>query len=145
VATATERVEIDVWAGVEWLNSEEALDLREQEQVVNLAYLDRGGAKYHPDKSVRFGDNWVMKKPLGVSNLTLNGTNFEMVVNGDEYSLNVYQPFVIDDQPEVIYLVDDHGQVWMIDWSPGILVDLEIVQEELQLKLLPNSNLSPTY
>lgn len=127
-----------------WLSTSEALDLRTQENVVNLAYLNRGGAKY-TDVSLVFNQTWEMTKPQGITELQVTGTFVTMKVNGDKYVLNVYQPFVIAGQEQVVFIVDQNGQIWKKILNTTDLLSLDQVQQFLPTKLEVNPNLNPTY
>lgn len=145
VFTVTPYHSQDPWRNTVWLTSEEALALRTQEQVIHLALLDRGGARYTNSSVIFVPGLWQPTKPLGVTEITVSGTSFEITINGFTYSLNVFQPFVIDDQPETIYLVDPNGQIWKTDLENATLYDLEAAQGGLPILISPNPGLSPTY
>lgn len=127
-----------------WLSTSEALDLRTQENVVNLAYLKRGSSKY-TTVSLIFDSTWEATKPQGVTELQVTGTFVTMKVNGDKYNLNTYQPFVIAGQDQVAFLVDQNGQIWKKSLSNEAFASLDAVKSSLPLKLEVNPNLNPTY
>lgn len=127
-----------------WLTTSEALDLRTEENVVNLAYLKRGSSKY-ATVSLVFDSTWEVTKPQGVTELQVTGTFVTMKVNGDKYNLNTYQPFVIAGQDQVAFLVDQNGQIWKKALSNEAFASLDSVKGSLPLKLEINPNLNPTY
>lgn len=145
VATVTPYQDNNPWQNTQWLNTEEALALRTQENAINLAYLERGGAKYTTISVVFISESWQMTKPLGVTEKTVNGTTVKLKINGDEYYLNVYQPFVIKGQENTLFLVDRTGQIWKIDLTSITLVDLETAQNNLPVVISPNPRLNSTY
>lgn len=145
VATVTPYHPYNPWENTVWLSTKEALALRTQENAINLAYLDRGGAKYTNQSVIFVAESWQMVKPLGVTEKTVNGTAVKLKINGDEYHLNTYQPFVIKGQESILYLVDTNGQIWSTSLSENALVDLETAQNSLPVVINPNTKLSPTY
>lgn len=144
VSTPTAYTTINLWTQTKWLSSDEALSLREKSQVVNLAYLDRGQAKY-ADGSLVLNESWEQFKPLSVTSLDLHGSSIELTVNGDKYFLNIYQPFVIHGQPEYVYLVDQNSQIWRLNSNHVTLTNLDTVHNSLSVDIAPNPKLSPTY
>lgn len=133
------------WQDTYWLSSSEAASLRDQNQVVNLAYLIRGEARYANQGVVFNPEVWQKTKPLGVSSLTMDGTGLEVALGNYNYYLNIYQPFTIDGQTEKLYLVDEAGQFWTANLINITLVDLEAVKNSLPVVISPNPRLSPTY
>lgn len=127
-----------------WLTTSEALDLRTEENVVNLAYLKRGSSKY-ATVSLVFDSTWETTKPQGVTELQVTGTFVTMKVNGDKYYLNIYQPFVIAGQDQVAFLVDQNGQIWKKALNTEVFTSLDTVKSSLPTKLEVNPNLNPTY
>jgi len=145
VASVTPYIDDDPWRDTIWITSDEALTLRENTQVVNLAWLGRGEARYTNKSIVFSSDVWQKTKPLGLTELKIDGTGFQTNINGYRYYLNIFQPFVINGQPKVVYLVDSRGQIWKIDSDDIKLVDLESAQNSLSIQISPNPRLSPTH
>lgn len=127
-----------------WLTTSEALNLRTEENVVNLVYLKRGSSKY-ATISLVFDSTWEATKPQGVTELQVTGTFVTMKVNGDKYNLNTYQPFVIAGQDQVAFLVDQNGQIWKKALTTEVFTSLDTVKSSLPAKLEVNPNLNPTY
>ena len=145
VASPTPFVHEDLWSNTNWLTSNEVMALRTQEQVIHLAFLNRGEAKY-TNQSVIFDTNrWSRTIPQGVSEFDLSGTSVTIMVNGFEYHLNVLQPFVIANQPQTIFIVDLDGEIWSIDMVRANLVDLQTAQSSLPIIITPNGDLSLSY
>lgn len=147
VPTATTAVDTNPWQNEQWLSSDQAKALRYEENVVNLAYLKNGGAFYSVDHSVTavFTDAWQNTKPLGMTELNINGTSVRFNVGGYVYTLNVFQPFVLDGQPEKINVIDPQGHVWQADILAVKIQSLADVKSMLTTTLAPNPNLSFTY
>lgn len=145
VASPTTYVHNDPWGETNWLTSSEVMALRTQEQVIHMAYLNRGEAKY-TDQSVIFdAKGWSRTTPLGVSQLATSGTGVTIKVNGFEYHLNTLQPFVIANQPQNIFIVDLKGHIWSIDMANVNFVDLQTAQSSLPVTITPNGDLSLSY
>ena len=119
--------------------------MRTQEQVIHLAYLSRGEAKYTNQSAIFDANSWSRTTPLGVSQLSTSGTGVTITVNGSEYHLNILQPFVIANQPQTIFIVDLTGQIWSVGVASANLVDLQTAQSRLTVTITPNGDLSLTY
>ncbi|KKU33369.1 hypothetical protein A3K29_05510 [Candidatus Collierbacteria bacterium RIFOXYB2_FULL_46_14] len=145
VASPTTYVIENPWSNTIWLSSSEALALRTQEQVIHLAYLSRGEAKYTNQSAIFDANSWSRTTPLGVSQLSTSGTGVTITVNGSEYHLNILQPFVIANQPQTIFIVDLTGQIWSVGVASANLVDLQTAQSRLTVTITPNGDLSLTY
>ena len=147
VATATQRTTTGPWENLSFLSNQEANGLRSESQVINLAFLSRGQALYN-QKSIAF-DTQIWREttdvPLGISELTMNGTDYKIKVKNFEYYLNVYQPFVLDEQPNICFVVDSNSKIWILDAEQVKLVDVETAQLSLPVNIAPNPKLSPTY
>ncbi len=144
--TATSVVENNPWKDEAWLTSVEAISLRTQENVLNLAYLEKGGVLYSKEHSFAFNDaTWVESKPLGLTELTLTGTAVQLKAGGYSYTLNVLQPFVQASQPNMVVVVDAQGSVWQADFSSLTITSVNNVVSGLTIQIFPNPNLSTTY
>lgn len=148
VGSPTPRAIVDLWVGHEWLGSNEARELRTKENVVNLAFLDDGSAKYSKKYSLVFtGDiPWEKAgKPYGVGELSVTITAVSLTAHGQQYILNVWQPFVFSENPTEVYVVDTAGQMWRAPLANLTLVSLAQVVGSLPAPIAPNPNLSFTY
>lgn len=143
--SATPILNTNPWQNEYWLSSAEALLLREEENVINLAYLEGGGAKYSTDSSLIFSDGWQEIKPIGMSELSVSGTATTFVLNGQKYDLNTYQPFVDSGNSEFIYMVDVNSKTWRINANSVRIVSVEKAINMLTFTINPNPNLSFTY
>lgn len=148
IASPTPRVIIDPWSGHEWFSADEARNLRTQENVINLAYLEDGSAKYSAGFSVVFTGETPWEnagKPFGVSELSVEVTSVALTAHGQQYTLNVWQPFVLSENSQEIYVVDATGQLWRAPLADLSLVPLDQVIGDLPAPIAPNPNLSFTY
>lgn len=144
--TATPVASENLWEKEVWLTSEEARGLRVWENVVNLAYLEKGGALYSAGHSFAFAESvWVKSKPLGLTELTVTGTSVQLKAGGYPYTLNVLQPFILASQPTKVNVVDAQGSVWQADLAVITTASINDVISGLTVKILPNPNLSLTY
>ena len=145
--TATQAAELDPWKDESWLSFEEAQKLRKQENIVNLAYLDRGGAQYSAEHSFVFipEEPWVKTKPLGLTTLSVTDTAIQIKASGHDYTLNVYQPFVLMSQPEKVVTVDAQGVIWQAELSDLSISSLNDVVSKLPIVIAPNPNLTYSY
>lgn len=143
--TATALVNTNPWQNEEWMSSAEALNLRLQTNVVNLAYLQGGGAKYSRNHSLILTSVWQEIKPLGMSELSVEGTSIAFRLNSQKYVLNTYQPFVDAENPSYIYVVDLNGRTWRTNVDLIEVVLLEDAVNSLPIVINPNLNLSFTY
>ena len=145
--TPTSVPDTNPWRDEKWLGVEETRALREKENVVNLAYLDRGEAKYSAEYSFAWYPEipWVQARPLGVTELTVSGTSAQIKSGGYAYTINVFQPFVLASQPAKVNVVDAKGNVWQADLASLSIAALDDVVSGLSVTIAPNPNLSVTY
>lgn len=145
--TAVSVPTINPWNSENWLTAGQARNLREKENVVNLAFLENGGAKYSADHSFTLSSEhpWEQAKPLGVTELTLTETSVLMKAGGYEYTLNILQPFVLASQPTKVIVVDAQGAIWQAELSSLTIAALSDVVSGLTITIAPNPNLSFTY
>lgn len=136
------------WQDHQWLSQADALNLRSQENVVNLAHLRAGGVRYSASFSVVFAADspWQqVETPIGIPTYSISGTTVTIRVDGQLYTLNAYQPFVSSNRPNMIYVIDDQGQVWITDLADVSLSSLEEVQNSLPITLSENPDLSLSF
>ncbi len=134
------------WESETWLASSEARALRDQENVINLAFLEDGQALYSKDHSLIFTEeSWARSKPLGIDDFNIDGTYVHFTVKGADYNLNVYQPFVLSDFPNLIYIADLNGSVWVLDLASANKVSIQEAVETLTVEIAPNPDLTFTY
>lgn len=147
VSTPTNVPDTNSWRDEKWLDAKETRLLREKENVINLAYLDRGEAKYSKEHSfVWYPENpWVQTRPLGVTELTVSGTSAQIKAGGYAYTINALQPFVLASQPSKVNVVDVTGNVWQADLALLSIASLDDVVSGLSITIAPNPNLSVTY
>lgn len=148
IGSPTPRVIVDLWSGHEWLSAADARNLRGQENVINLAFLEDGSAKYSASYSVVYSGEapWEKAgKPIGVSELSVEVTSVTLTANGQQYTLNVWQPFVLSQNPTQVFVVDATGQLWRAPLAALTLQPLAEVVESLPTMIAPNQNLSFTY
>ncbi len=145
--TPTSVPDTNPWRNEKWLDTEGMRELREKENVVNLAYLDRGEAKYSSEHSYAWYPEvpWVETRPLGVTELTVSGTSVQIKAGGYAYTINVFQPFVLASQPAKVNIVDAKGDVWQADLVSLSIATLDDVVTGLSITIAPNPNLSVTY
>jgi len=137
----------DPWRNENWFSAEDARNLRSKENVVNLAFLENGGAKYSADHSFIFQsrDPWKQTKPLSMTELSITGTSVQLKAGGHDYTLNVLQPFVLASQPTKVVVIDTDGVIWQADLSMLTIASINDVVSGLTVSLPPNPNLSFTY
>lgn len=141
--TVAPRQDYSKLSALEWLSPQETLVLREEQDVINLVVIDGSNAKYARDVSVPLTEKWVKNAPFKIKAMKVTGTSVRFTtLNEDRFVLNVLQPFVFHDQPEVVYLVDQTGQGWSIQLSEIELQDLEMSRQSLQIRVQPNPDLS---
>lgn len=130
-----------------WLNPDEAMRLRKQLNVVNLALLSDGGARYSATSSLHFSpeDQWRPAVNVQISGLLVEGTRVQLTTEGEQYVLNMVQPFVLESKPSKVYVVDPKGNLFVRDLDPTTLTPIAQVQNMLQLELPANPNLSLTF
>ncbi|PIZ24152.1 hypothetical protein COY48_04510 [Candidatus Collierbacteria bacterium CG_4_10_14_0_8_um_filter_43_86] len=143
--TVTPNVSSNPWLDGQWLTSQEALGLREQTNVINLALLTNGQAKYRTDSLVFDRKVWIQFRPFGLTEASVSGTTVALKINGEHYFLNIYQPFIIEGQWDYVYVVDETGRVWRIAMAQANLVDLPAAQNSLPVIITPNEDLSLSY
>lgn len=146
-STVTPIPNTNPWQNENWLTAQEARALRNQLNVVNLALLDNGGALYSANHSYRFTgkEPWQQAKPLSMTELTVSGTSATIKAAGYDYTLNVYQPFILASQPTKVIVVDAESHIWQADTQSLTITSLNDVISGLTTEIAPNSNLSFTY
>ncbi|OGM26755.1 hypothetical protein A2962_03115 [Candidatus Woesebacteria bacterium RIFCSPLOWO2_01_FULL_39_61] len=139
--------ETNPWRNELWLSPEEARELRDEANVVNLAYLERGNASYSAEHSFAFSeaDPWKEVTSLGITEITVNGTSVLIEAYGYEYNLNVYQPFVVAQQSDKVFVINTKRVVWAADLTNLAIVSNDEAEEELPFSIEPNQNLSFTH
>lgn len=143
VSTVAPRSDHSKLSALEWLSPQEVLELRKEWDVINLVVIDGSNAKYARDVSVALNEKWVKNAPFKIKELSVNGTVVRFTtINEDRFVLNVLQPFIFQDQPELVYLVDQTGQGWSAQLSEIELEDLEKARQSLQIRIDPNPELS---
>ncbi len=149
VPTPTTRPIVDLWKDHDWLTSQEALLLREQANVVNLAYLDtNGGVKYSAGYSYVLSSEspWEKAgKPSGISELSVTVTVVNLTARDQQFVLNALQPFVLSYSPNEVFVVDIQGQLWRASLTNLQLRSLAEVVDSLPLGIEPNPSLSLSY
>jgi hypothetical protein len=135
------------WKDVEWMTQADAQNLRTQQNVINLAYLQAGGAEYSQNLSIIFapGAPWRQTKPLGMESLSVSGTSIAFSAYGNTYVLNVYQPFTFAENPEKVIVVDMKGGVWQADASVLKTVSVGEATPALPVVVSPNPDLTFSY
>lgn len=142
----TDRPRQKAWSNIEWLTVEQAQVLREQDNVLNFAYLNGSSVRYAKDKSIVFsqGDPWkLVSSPPGFTSANVTGTSVQFTFEGNVYTLNVGQPFTSAQYPEVIWVFDHLAHVWMVS-DDTALQSLSEVAEQSVYRPRPNGNLSLT-
>jgi hypothetical protein len=57
--------------------------------------------------------NWGVKKPPEIAGMTLDKNTVKIMTNKSRiFTLAVFQPFVFEQRPEMVYLIDDGGKIW---------------------------------
>lgn len=143
--TATAITNANPWQNEEWMSPAEALALRSQANVINLAYLSGGGAKYSRNHSLNLSTGWQEIKPLGMSELSVTNTSISFKLNGQKYTLNTYQPFVNGENPQYVYIIDLNGRTWRAAVSEVRIASLDEAISTLPMMINPNPDLSFTY
>lgn len=146
-ATQSAHPVVDVWSEYDKLSQSEARNLRTQNNVLNLAILDGGGATYLKGYGIRFNpDNptpWQeMAQPPGFTNLSVIGTSIKVGADNQTYSLNLYQGFVRLRDPTNLYLVDKNGRIWSTKYSKDVVIPLPV---QAPIQIAPNPELNLTY
>jgi len=147
VPTPTQRVLVEPWDEHPWLSSEEAVFLRGQENVINFALLDDGGALYSSLVSISFSGQspWEQVKPFSLSQLSVELTAVQMIFQGKDYHLNVWQPFSLFENQAVVYVVDLDGQIWQANLAELTVLSIQEVVDGLPATVNPNPSLNLTY
>jgi len=136
------------WDEHDWLTQSEALELRQQDNVVNLALLENGALLYSRNTSVILDQEypWQVDNPFGVTNISVEGTVVQLVASGSNYTLNLYQPFVLVSTPDYVHVIDSDGLLWTASLDDtGVLDDIGNVRDNLPIVIAPNENLSASY
>jgi hypothetical protein len=139
---------MNTWGTYDTLSQAQARELRDQQNVLNVALLEGGGATYLREYGAIFNPNspfpWRQNdQPIGLTNLTVNGTWVKVGADGQVYSLNVYQGFARLKDPMTLYLVDKDGHIWMAKLSDNVLKPLSQIHAPIQIA--PNPELSFTF
>lgn len=137
----------------ETLPQAEAIDLREQPNVINVALLGEGyGARYMRDYGVIIDETWEqVGQSLDYTRVTPpapNATWFLLEVNRVQYSLNVRQGFIVLPEngtfPTFIYMMDENGTMWRTRISSEPFVELQKAIDALPFEIAPNPELALT-
>lgn len=129
--------------GQKWLTQDEARELRQKANVINLALIAEGGAFYSATDSVVLDPgNWKRIVPVGIEAASLNRTGVTFVAYGQKYVLNVHQPFVMEQQPKLALVFDREGKLWGADLSDVTLVPVDVAVRALPVVVEPNPSLS---
>lgn len=144
VPTPTARTIVDPWRDHQWLSQEDARTLREKPNVINLALLVDGGSRYSATTTVEFPGTtkWNRGRPVSADEFSVSGTAFQLRQAGRTYNLNLLQPFVFRDSPEMVYIVDAKGQIMQATLAEVRLIPLG--EAKPQQPIAPNPNLSFT-
>jgi hypothetical protein len=147
VSSPTAMVNTNAWSNEMWMTANDAQSLQKKENVINLAYLQAGGAQYSQNHSITFKPEmpWQQMKPLGITTLSVTNTAIQFSANGYTYVLNVYQPFVLAENPDTVIIVDGKGAIWQAQVFALKIVSVEEVLQTLPITVNPNSGLTFTY
>lgn len=97
-----------------WLTSQESVALREETNVVNFVLLHADEVRYATYQSFKFDDQWEQRRPYFVDAVAVEGTAVVIEIAGQQFNLNVYQPFTWKSSPDTIVMVDDQGTLWTV-------------------------------
>jgi hypothetical protein len=140
--------EATFWELHSWLSAEEAIALRQQQNVVNLAWIKDGAAYYSSTSSFSFEGasnvKWQRANTIGFESTLLEGTRNTFSYTGNEYTLNVFQPFMVDNS-DYVFVFDSKGQLWVTSLKTIPEETLEAVRSKLPFRLAENSQLSLTF
>lgn len=137
----------------ETLPQAEAIDLRGQPNVINVALLGEGyGARYMRDYGVILDASWEqVGQSLDYTRVnppTTNSSWFLLEVNRVQYNLNVRQGFIVLPEngtaPTYIYVMDQDGTMWRTRLSSEPLVELQQAIDALPFEIAPNKDLALT-
>lgn len=123
-------------------------ELREQENVIHLAYLQENTGVIYGQTSILWSHPaWEPNAvaPSGLSNLSMNLTEVTLIWKGETYHLNVYQPFVLQGQANMVYLITLNGSILQMPADQNNLTDLATARAALPLTLRPNPHLNLSF
>lgn len=144
--TPTTITRVDIWGDYPKLSQAQARELRGKPNVINVALLG-GGATYLQEAIVfdpAQPGSWQKESlPLGVSALSVKGTGFEVTVDGQTYTLNLFQVFAREGSG-TLYVVDGNGQIWTNQLENVALVPTDEAAKTLPVQIEPNGSLSLT-
>jgi len=98
-----------------WLSTEDALALRKTFGVRNLALVNTNGGVVYSENTFAFlgEEPWKPMRPPEVVSLRIDETRVTFATNaGREITLNVSQPFVFEGRVEIVYLIDEQGELY---------------------------------
>lgn len=123
----------------EWLTSSQSVSLRESPNIVNLIILDPDQIKIATNATLQLDESWTQTRPYFVEAVSVIGTQAVVQIGGTQYNLNVYMPFVWQNTPKQIVMVDIDGLLWVLNSEDANLVDIDHV--DLSEYVEPNPNL----
>lgn len=143
--TVAEHAATFPWQSWSFLSPAEAMSLRVKANVVNFAILSRGEARYSRDFSLQFVESspWVRARGANIQTLAISGTSVAFTSAGQDYVLNVLQPFIPETSSQTVYIVSQKGELWQAELSAVAFIKLNEVR--LPVGILPNGDLSFTY
>jgi hypothetical protein len=57
--------------------------------------------------------NWEIKKPPEIASMTLGKGTVKIMTNKSRiFTLAIFQPFILEQRPQMVYLIDDGGKIW---------------------------------
>ena len=139
---------VEYYKDMEWMSVVEAQELRKKDNVINFAYIDGKSVKYAKDKSYGFVPKfpWIkVSNPAGFSGATRSGYRMTFKYEQEIFHLNVGQPFTSKQRPDLVYVFDDEGNVWMLPEDSQSMVSVEQALIVTGLAIKPNPELSLTF
>jgi hypothetical protein len=92
-------------------------DIKDGQSVINsknLALLEEdGGIKISSWGLTYPNKNWSAIKPPEITNMTLEQNKVTIMTNKRQiFSVAIFEPFILEQMPKMIYLIDDGGKTW---------------------------------
>ncbi len=93
----------------------------ERMSTEQLLLLKESGGLSASLYGIRFPDeNWSALKPPEISRLTVDGYMVRLTTNkGRTFEVSTNQPFILEQTPEMIYLVTADRKIWAINTEKG--------------------------
>lgn len=146
IVSVTAVADLSWWeqAVPEWLTSQEAAQLRDQENVINFTVLHADQVLYADNLSLQLTEEWTQQRPYFVEAASVNGTAAIVQISGQQFHLNIHQPFIWRSDPSVVLMLDQNGRLWTLGENLAVLIPIEGITLPLMVQPNPELELSFT-